>query len=138
MGIKVNDIKKAQERLAGHVAEGCSPGERTDVNITEESIMAGLSCGEVSTLAWTIIRPSVKHFVTMNDDLIAPTMRLLAGNEEHITAGESAVASLAALLAASQQCSLWNDLGLNEDSVVLTLGTEGATDPDMYRELIRG
>lgn len=114
-----------------------SAGRRVDVDIKEESLMAGLSCGEVSTLAWTIIHPSVHDFVSLNDDLIAPTMRMLAdgGDGTRIIAGESAVPGLAVVLGASRQARLWKALGLGRESRVLVLGTEGATDPDIYRAL---
>lgn len=112
-------------------------GRRVDVNIREESLMAGLSCGEVSTLAWTMIQPSVADFVSMNDDLIAPTMRMLAGagGDEAVIAGESAVPGLAVLMAASRRPELWSALHLNGESRVLVLGTEGATDAEIYRDL---
>lgn len=117
--------------------QSVASGRRVDVDIREESLMAGLSCGEVSTLAWTMILPSVRDFVSMNDELIAPTMRMLAraGNGEATVAGESAVPGLAVLLAASRQTALWNKLGLDGESRVLVLGTEGATDPAIYRDL---
>lgn len=118
--------------------QSVSTGSRVDVNITEESLMAGLSCGEVSTLAWTMVQPAVKDFVSMNDDLIAPTMRLLARGDDApaVVAGESAVPGLAVLLAASRQQRLRDALGLDADSQVLVLGTEGATDAEIYRELV--
>lgn len=119
--------------------QSVATGRRVDVDITEESLMAGLSCGEVSTLAWRMVQAAVNDFVSMNDDLIAPTMRLLArgGNGvEPIIAGESAVPGLAVLLAASRQRNLWHALGLKAGSRVLVLGTEGATDAEIYRELV--
>lgn len=119
--------------------QSASSGSRVDVRITEESLMAGLSCGEVSTLAWTMVRQAVNDFVAMNDDLIVPTMSLLArGSDETppIVAGESAVPGLAVLLAAREQDTLRRGLGLTPDSRVLVLGTEGATDPEIYRKLV--
>lgn len=117
--------------------QSVSSGRRVNVDIREESLMAGLSCGEVSTLAWSMIQPSVGDFVSINDDLVAPTMRMLAqaGADEAIIAGESAVPGLAVLLAASRQTHLWNALGLDGESRVLVLGTEGATDPGIYQDL---
>lgn len=115
-----------------------SAGRRIAVDITEESLMAGLSCGEVSTLAWTVVQQGVRDFVTMNDDLIAPTMRLLArpGNgDAAVVAGESAVPGLAVLLAASRQERLWAALNLGPASTIVVLGTEGATDPEIYEKL---
>jgi len=117
--------------------QSAASGRRVDVNIVEESLMAGLSCGEVSTLAWTMVRPAVGDFVSMGDELIAPTMRLLSrgGDGSAVVAGESAVPGLASVLAASRQPELWRALGLNAGSRVLVLGTEGATDPAIYRKL---
>lgn len=117
--------------------QSAASGRRVDVNIVDESLMAGLSCGEVSTLAWTMIGPAVGDFVSMGDELIAPTMRLLArgGDGTGVVAGESAVPGLAVVLAASRQPELGSALGLNAGSRVLVLGTEGATDPAIYRKL---
>lgn len=114
-----------------------SSGRRVDVDIREESLMAGLSCGEVSTLAWDVVSQAVSDFVAINDDMVAPAMRLLAhGNgAPPIVAGESAVPGLAVLLAASGRGELRNALGLTGDSEVLVLGTEGATDATIYKEL---
>ena len=119
--------------------QSVSAGRRVDVDITEESLMAGLSCGEVSTLAWTMVQQGVNDFVSMNDELIVPTMKLLAGGgtgSGPIVAGESAVPGLAVLLAASQQEWLWKKLELEPASDVLVLGTEGATDARIYADLV--
>lgn len=117
--------------------QSISSGRRVDVDIREESLMAGLSCGEVSTLAWTMIQPAVRDFVSMNDDLIAPTMRMLAraGDDAAIVAGESAVPGLAVVLAATRQARLGSALRLDGGSRILVLGTEGATDAAIYRQL---
>jgi diaminopropionate ammonia-lyase len=52
-----------------------------------------------------------------------------------IEAGECATSGLAALLAAKQDPQRWQQLGLSADSVILLIGTEGATDADIYAEL---
>jgi diaminopropionate ammonia-lyase len=108
------------------------------VDIGEETIMAGLSCGEVSLLAWEILDVGCDDFMTITDDLVAPVMRLLAGNGEDpvIVAGESAVAGLAGLIAACRSSELANALGLDENSSVLVIGTEGATDPEIYASIV--
>lgn len=94
-----------------------------------DTLMAGLACGEVSLLAWDILSIGTDFFVTITEDSVAPTMRLLASMG--IEAGESAVAGLAAVMKASNQ----HLLGLNEHSKVLVIGTEGATDPFLYEQL---
>ncbi len=109
------------------------------VNIHEETLMAGLSCGEISDLAWEILQPSLHHCLSITDDAIAPLMAGFADGTfggGSIEAGECATAGVAALLAANRDPALWQTLGFGPDSVVLLIGTEGATDPDIYDYMI--
>ena len=104
-----------------------------------ETIMAGLACGKVSLLAWEILSTGANDFVTIPDSLIAPAMRLLSegtGGDKPIVAGESAVAGLSVVLASRRNMQLARSLGLNSESKVLIFGTEGATDPKIYKELV--
>ena len=114
-------------------------GRLTDVEITEETVMAGLSCGEVSHLGWTILDAGANDFLTITDALVAPAMTLLAdgtGGDPPVVAGESAVAGLAALIAARRNPALAEALDLTPSSRVLLLGTEGATDPVIYESIV--
>ena len=116
-------------------------GTITNVDIQTETMMAGLSCGEPSPLAWGILREEASAFTTIPDDFVAPAMRLLGkplADDPAITAGESAVAGLAALIAASQDAGHRETLGLDNNARVLLIGTEGATDPDIYRKIMAG
>jgi diaminopropionate ammonia-lyase len=66
-------------------------------------------------------------------------MRLLADGrygDPPLVAGESAVAGLAGFLLAAADPLALDRLGLGGDSVVLAFGTEGATDPDIYRRIV--
>ncbi len=66
-------------------------------------------------------------------------MKMLASGESHsekIEAGESAVPGLAAALIARSDTKLAKALELDSNSRVLVIGTEGATDPDLYQTLI--
>lgn len=114
-------------------------GRPTTVDIERETVMAGLSCGAVSGLGWQILAPGANDFMTISDDSVAPTMRLLAAGvagDEPVVAGESAVAGLAGLMAARRAPEHARALGLDEDARVLVIGTEGATDPALYRALV--
>ena len=113
-------------------------GRPTTVDISEETIMAGLSCGEVSLLAWEILDAGCDDFMTITDDLVAPVMRRLArnGGDPAIVAGESAVAGLAGLIAACRSAELADALSLDDYSSVLVIGTEGATDPEIYASIV--
>jgi diaminopropionate ammonia-lyase len=110
----------------------------TLVDIKEETLMAGLSCGEVSALAWDLLQPSLSHCLAIDDTAVAPLMAKFADGTiggMPIEAGECATSGLAALLAAKKDKQRWQQLGLSNDSVILLIGTEGATDADIYSEL---
>ena len=116
--------------------ESACAGAPRMVDITTETLMAGLSCGEVSLLAWPVLEPAVDHFLTMTDDQVPPLMRRLA-QEESIVAGESAIAGLAGLIGACADGELAECMDLSSHSRVLLLGTEGATDQAVYDTLVR-
>ena len=111
-------------------------GTTTPVHITEETLMAGLSCGEVSDLAWDILKPTVSHCVTIGDEAVAPMMRWFHRRTPSIEAGECSTSGLAALLAMHADRVAWDRLDMTSDSIVLLVGTEGATDPDFYRRTV--
>jgi diaminopropionate ammonia-lyase len=108
-------------------------GRPTPVTGDLETVMAGLAAGEVSLVAWEILEAGVDVFMTVSDEPVGELMRMLArgvGGDPPIEAGESAVAGLAG-------CSLGREaLDLGRDSRVLVIGTEGATDPELYRQII--
>jgi diaminopropionate ammonia-lyase len=127
--------------LAPCLYASAQAGRPTAVEIREETLMAGLSCGEVSLLGWDILAGGADDFLTIDESLVAPAMQLLAAapfGDPAVVAGESAVAGLAAVLAAAQNPALKEALGLDASSRVLTIGTEGATDPEIYRQLTGG
>jgi len=104
-----------------------------------ETVMAGLACGEPSLLAWAILERGADDFLTIDDEAAVATMRLLAegtGGDRPLVAGESGVAGLAALLSAAGDPETRAALGLAPDARVLVFGTEGATDPQVYEELV--
>ena len=106
---------------------------------TLETIMGGLSCGEISSLAWKILSPGVDAFMTVSDDRVAPWMRRLAegrGDDSPVVAGESGVTGLIGLETVSQDGELREQLQLRDTSRVLVFSTEGATDPETYKDIV--
>lgn len=104
-----------------------------------DTIMAGLACGEVSVLAWSVLDEGTDGFISIQDESAAETMRILADGrfgDSPVVAGESAVAGLAAVLLAADDPASRRLLKLNENSVVLVIGTEGATDPAVYGSIV--
>lgn len=104
-----------------------------------ETIMAGLACGEVSLLAWEILKDHGDAAIALPDGLAAEEMRRLArppAGRLPIVAGESAVAGLAALRVAMATPDWRAALRLDASSRVLVFGTEGDTDPEVYRDIV--
>ena len=109
------------------------------INIEKESLMGGMSCGEVSLVPWEILKNSVKYCVSLPDDNIGHTMKFLGnGNfsENKIIAGENAVPGVISLVASCKNDKVKKDLSLDNNSNVLLIGCEGDTDEDMYNKLI--
>ncbi|MFT5218380.1 MAG: diaminopropionate ammonia-lyase [Planctomycetota bacterium] len=101
-----------------------------------DTLMAGLACGEVSALAWEVLKHGADDLLTISENAVPACMKLLANSKPSIEAGESAVAGIGGLIAARDDAQLSNALGLDESSKVFILGTEGATDPELYQQLI--
>jgi diaminopropionate ammonia-lyase len=121
---------------ANCLQQSAASGKPVAVEGDLETLMAGLSCGEVSLLAWEILEPGADDFMTLSEDAVAPCMRLLASNDPAIEAGESAVAGLAAAIASREDPDMAAKLGLDESSLIFVIGTEGATDPELYQQLV--
>jgi diaminopropionate ammonia-lyase len=114
-------------------------GRPTAVEGDLDTLMAGLACGEVSALAWEILKDHGDAAMAVPDDAAVEIMRRLANpvaGDVPIVAGESAVAGIVALVAAMEDAEAKALLGLDSGSRVLVFGTEGDTDPELYRELV--
>jgi len=127
-----------EPEAANCLQESAKAGELQVVEGDLDTLMAGLACGEVSHIAWEILDKGADDFITLSEDAVAPCMRALEQHTPSIEAGESAVAGLAACIVGAQNAKWRLALGLDEHSKVLVLGTEGATDPELYQELVFG
>jgi len=102
-----------------------------------DSVMAGLACGETSKIAWAFLQPSVDYFTLLEDqDAIDSMVHLAHGKygDTPIVGGESGVAGLALLNKLSDKEQL-SAIGVNAGSKVLIINTEGATAPELFKEL---
>ncbi len=101
------------------------------------SIMAGLNCGEVSPLAWPWLRSAFSTFAAIEDDLAREGMRILAGaGIESGETGAAGVGGLLALLEGTNGEDSRQRLNLGLRSRVLLFSTEGATDPQAWRDIV--
>ena len=87
------------------------------------TVQTGLDCHEVCPLAWDTLETTVATFIAVPDDAVEPAKALL--DAHGLVAGESAVASLAALLKAATDPRLKADLDLDASSVVVFVVCEG-------------
>jgi diaminopropionate ammonia-lyase len=104
-----------------------------------DTVMAGLACGEVSELAWEILHGGANAAVALDDSYALDAMRMLArssSGDPPVVAGETGGAGLGALLAARDYPEMGAVLELDARSRVLLLGSEGDTDPAIYRRVV--
>ena len=124
---------------AACVLESIKTGKIEKIDIKRESLMGGMSCGEVSLVPWEILKNSVKHCISLPDDDIAKTMRLLGNSsfsDQSIVAGENSVPGVISLIASCEDQNIKQNLKLDQNSNVLVIGCEGDTDKEMYQKLI--
>jgi diaminopropionate ammonia-lyase len=114
--------------------ESAKAGRVTTVTGDLDTVMAGLACGEPSILAWRLLAPGAHAFMTVVDADAVAAMKRLAGLG--VVGGESGVAGLAGYLAAAVDPAMRAALAIDAGSRVLFYGTEGATDPAVYTELV--
>ena len=123
---------------AACVMESIKSGKIEKIDIKRESLMGGMSCGEVSLVPWEILKNSVKFCISLPDDDIAKTMRFLGNcsfSEEKIIAGENSAPGVISLIVSCENDKIKEKLILNSNSNILIIGCEGDTDKEMYQKL---
>ena len=124
---------------AACVLESIRTGKVEKIDIKRESLMGGMSCGEVSLVPWEILKHSVKHCISLPDDDIGKTMKLLGNSsfsDQQIIAGENSAPGVISLIASCEDQNVKEKLQLDQNSNVLIIGCEGDTDKEMYQKLI--
>jgi diaminopropionate ammonia-lyase len=121
------------------VYQSLAEGHPVVVGGSLDTVMAGLACGEVSELAWEILHNGASGAIAIDDAYALEAVRALANpatGDVAIVAGETGGSGLAALLAARDYPAIRQTLALDRDARVLLLGSEGDTDPAIYREVV--
>ena len=124
---------------AACVLESIRTGKIEKIDIIRESLMGGMSCGEVSLVPWEILKNSVKYCISLPDDDIAKTMKLLGNanfSDEKIIAGENSAPGVISLISSCENEKIKEKMQLSKNSNVLLIGCEGDTDKEMYQKLI--
>jgi diaminopropionate ammonia-lyase len=124
---------------AACIYQSAIAGRSTKIAHGEPTIMAMLECYEPSLVAWRILSRKADAFMTVSEQDAAAAMRRLAHPSEGdpaIVAGESGGAGFAGLCQAAQSKPARESLGLSQNSRVLLINTEGATDQKRYTEIV--
>ena len=106
------------------------------------TLMAGLACGEPCTIGWEMIRDHADYAVSMPDWVAAKGMRVLGNplpGDDKVVSGESGAAGAGfavTLLTKADLASFKEELGIDENSVILCFSTEGDTDKKNYRDIV--
>ena len=124
---------------AACVLESIKTGKIEKISIEKESLMGGMSCGEVSLVPWQILKNSVSHCVTVSDNYISKTVKFLANckfSDEKIIGGECSTPGIVSLVGLCNDVEIKKKINLNEGSNVLLFGCEGDTDEELYQKLL--
>jgi diaminopropionate ammonia-lyase len=106
------------------------------------TIMAGLACGEPNPIAWQILKDTADYFAVCPDYVAAMGMRVYGvplKGDPVVISGESGAVTAGALMFTMQHASgrkLCEQLGLDCDSQVLLINSEGNTSPDDFRYVV--
>lgn len=106
------------------------------------TIMAGLACGEVSTIGFEVLKNYATAFVSAPDWVAAKGMRTLGNplrGDQKIISGESGAVpagTVLEIMTNPEFKEFREAINLDENSQVLVISTEGDTDPDMYKSIV--
>lgn len=107
-----------------------------------KTIMAGLACGEPTTVGWEVLKNYADNFISCPDYVAAQGMRVLGNpmtGDEKIISGESGAAGFGLVYEILTNDKLkWmkEKLKLDENSVILFFNSEGDTDKENYRKIV--
>ena len=121
------------------VLKSIDAGKLTKVEIEKESIMGGMSCGDVSLVPWQILKNSVNNCLSIPDDDIPLSVAMLAKGyfgDDKIIAGECSAPAVISLNVSCNNEQIKKDLELDMNANVLLIGCEGDTDIKLYNELL--
>ncbi|MFQ5679161.1 MAG: diaminopropionate ammonia-lyase [Gemmatimonadota bacterium] len=128
-----------ESEAADCVLQSVRAGRRVRLDGPLETMMGGLACREASPNAWEVLRRGAHFCLAISDEDSRRAMRLLADGRDGdppIVVGESGAAATAGLLLAARHLEVRHAMGLKAMSRVLVIGTEGATDPEIYARIV--
>ncbi len=117
-------------------------GDREIVGGDMPTIMAGLACGSPNTVSFQVLKDYSDGYMSCPDYVAARGMRTLAApikGDPQIVSGESGAVGagvISLVMEREEYKDIREKLGLDNNSIVLLISTEGDTDPDKYRDIV--
>ena len=136
---KVPKIIIVEPENANCVMQSIENNTPTSVDIKKESIMGGMSCGEVSLVPWQILKNSVNNCVSVSDKFVSQTVAMLADKvvcDISIEGGECSTPGITSLISCCNNDETKSALEINENSNILLIGCEGSADIELYKKLL--
>ncbi len=136
---KVPKIIIVEPENANCVMQSIENNTPTSIDIKKESIMGGMSCGEVSIVPWKILKNSVNNCISVSDKFVSQTVAMLADkvlSDISIEGGECSTPGITSLISCCNNEETKSDLEINENSNILLIGCEGSADIDLYKKLL--
>ncbi|MEO9780598.1 MAG: diaminopropionate ammonia-lyase [Sedimentitalea sp.] len=119
--------------------ESAKAGRAIKVEEGQATVMAMLECYEPSLVAFRVLERVADGFMTVDEEDAIEVMKRLANpvaSDPPVVSGESGGAGLAGLIAMRRQPDLAETIDLGPFARVLVINTEGATDPELYEQLV--
>ena len=107
-----------------------------------DTLMAGLACGEPSTISWGVLRDYAAASISCPDYIAANGMRILSSPvdaDPRVISGESGAVTCGILDFITRNpegAAIRQALKLDASSQVLLISTEGDTSPETYRDVV--
>jgi diaminopropionate ammonia-lyase len=139
LGGKRPRIVVVEPQRADCIYRSIAAGRPTPVDGDVNTFMACLAAGEISPLAWPILKHAADDVLALPEEAAPDAMRLLASGvagDPPIVSGESGCAAIAGLIEASLDPALRATLGLSTASLIVAIGSEGATDAATYEAVV--
>ena len=136
---KVPKIIIVEPENANCVMQSIENNTPTSVDIKKESIMGGMSCGEVSLVPWQILKNSVNNCVSVSDKFVSQTVAMIADKvvcDISIEGGECSTPGITSLISCCNNDETKSALEINENSNILLIGCEGSADIELYQKLL--
>ena len=115
-------------------------GEPHSIEGDPVTIMAGLNCGTPCRVTWPVLRDGVSFYCACDDSIAEQGMRAYAlpeNGDPVIVSGESGALTYGLLLTILENVELRKRWKIDDSSTILLINTEGDTDPEGYRRVVK-